>query len=421
MIFHKKTLKNGLRLITIPLKDAKTVSILILVKTGSIYEKKEENGISHFLEHMIFKGTKKRPHTLDISKELDQIGAKFNAFTGKEYMGFYTVVNSRHLDIGLDVLSDMFLNSKIETVEIEREKGVIIEEIKMIYDVPMRYIEDLWEELLFGDQPAGWGIAGMKENIQKITRDMIKKHYLSHFLAKNTVVIMAGDFNEGIVSKKIEKYLKGIKTGEPMKIPVLKDGQTKPKILLHSRKTDQSHFVLGVRAYSFFHPDKYPLALLSVILGGNMSSRLFTRIRERRGLAYYVNTSVESYNDRGYLATAAGVDHKKLEEAIKIILREYRLISENISFEELSKAKEFLKGRMTIELEGPDDFASFVGGEEISTGEILTPESKCDKINKVTLKDVKRVARDIFQNKNLNLAVIGPHKDEKILEKILKL
>jgi len=421
MIFHKKTLENGLRLITVPLKDAKTVSILILVKTGSLYEKKEENGISHFLEHILFKGTVKRPRTIDISRDLDQIGAKFNAFTGKEYMGFYTVVNSQHLDIGLDVLSDMFLNSKMETIEIEREKGVIIEEIKMIYDTPMRYIEDLWEELLYGDQPAGWSIAGTKENIRKSTRQMLKNHYATHFLSKNTVIVIAGDVNEEKILEKTKRYLKGISTGEPMKIPSIREDQSKPKILLNFRKTDQSHFILGVRAYSFFHPDKYSLAILSVILGGNMSSRLFTHVRERRGLAYYVHTSVESYNDRGYLATAAGVDHKKLEEAIKIILREYKSIAGNVSPDELNKAKEFLKGRMTIELEGPDDFASFVGGEEISTGEILTPEQKCDKINKVTLNDVKRVAKDIFKENNLNFTLIGPYKDKKRLEEILKM
>lgn len=420
-MFKKTILKNGLRIITVPLKNAKTVAILIMVKTGSVYEKRTENGISHFLEHMLFKGTKKRPRTIDIAKTLDSIGAKFNALTGKEYMVFYTTVNNKHLDIGLDVLSDMFLNSKLENIEIEREKRVIIEEIKMVHDNPMRYVEDLWENLLYGDQPAGWDIAGTKEIIQTITRKMLFDYYFSQFVAKNTIVVLAGDIDSLDIVSKTKRYLSKINVGVPRQAPKTEERQSAPKSLLYFRKTDQSHLILGVRAYSVFHPDRYALGLLAVILGGNMSSRLFTSIRERRGLAYYVSTSLENYNDRGYLATSAGVDHQKLELTIGLILKEYKGIIRNAAEAELKKAKEFLKGRLSIELEGPDDYASFFGGEEITTGEILTLEQKCAKINRVSLSDIKRVAKDIFQFRKLNLAVIGPHKNRAKFQKILKL
>lgn len=420
-MFQKTVLKNGLRVITVPLKNAKTVAILILVKTGSVYEKKQENGISHFLEHMLFKGTKKRPRAIDISKELDGIGAKFNAFTDKEGMGFYTVVNARHIDIGLDVLSDMFLNSKLEKAEIKREKGVVIEEIKMIYDTPIRYIEDLWEDLLYGDQPAGWDIAGTKESVEKFSREMLTKYYFSQFVASDTIVVLAGKFQEDKAIKKISSYLLKIKKGAPREIPQTIESQKTPKILLHYRKTDQSHLILGVRAYSIFHPDRYALGLLAVILGGNMSSRLFTSIRERRGLAYYVSTSLENYNDRGYLATSAGVDHQRLELTIGLVLREYKRIISDATEAELKKAKEFLKGRLSIELEGPDDYASFVGSQEITTGEILTPEQKCAKIDKVKLSDIKRVAKDIFKPQRLNLTIIGPHKNKERFNRLLRL
>ncbi len=419
-MFKKTILKNGLRIITVPLKNAKTAAILIMVKTGSVYEKKAENGISHFLEHMLFKGTKKRPRTIDIAKTLDSIGAKFNALTGKEYMVFYTTVNNRHLDIGLDVLSDMFLNSKLEQVEIEREKKVIIEEIKMIHDNPMRHVEDLWENLLYGNQPAGWDIAGTEEIIQTITRKMLLGYYSSQFVAKNTIVVLAGNIDSLDIASKTRRYLSKVNVGVPRQIPKTREKQIAPKSLIHFRKTDQSHLILGVRAYSVFHPDRYALGLLAVILGGNMSSRLFTSIRERRGLAYYVSTSLENYSDRGYLATSAGVDHQKLELTIKLILKEYRGIIRDATEAELKKAKEFLKGRLSIELEGPDDYASFFGGEEITTGEILTLEQKCAKIDKVLLSDIKRVARDIFQSKKLNLAIIGPHKNREKFNKLLK-
>jgi len=420
-MYHKATLKNGLRIITVPLKNAKTVAILVLVKTGSVYEKKQESGISHFLEHMLFKGTKKRPRTVDIAKELDKVGAKFNAFTGKEYMGFYTVVNNRHLDIGLDVLSDMFLNSKLEGKEMKREKGVIIEEIKMIHDTPTRFIEDLWESLLYGRQPAGRDIAGTKESVFGLNRQMLKKYYLSQFIASNTAIVLAGNLEREEVSKKIKKYFSMINVGKPRETPKTFENQKIPKISLHFKKTDQTHLTLGVRTYSVFHLDKYVLELLAAVLGGNMSSRLFISVRERKGLAYYVSSQTSYYNDRGYLATSAGVDHQKVDKTIKIILREYKGIIKNITGDELKKAKEFLKGRMSIGLEGPDDYAFFVGGEEITTGEILTPEQIYARIDKVSLGDIKRVARDIFKPKKLNLAVIGPHKDKQKFYKLLKL
>lgn len=422
-MYTKHTFSNGLRLVTAPMKNTKAVTILVLVGAGSNYETKDINGISHFLEHMFFKGTKKRPNTLAIAETLDRVGGQYNAFTGREYTGYWAKVDVKHLHLALDWVSDIFLNSKLEPQEIEREKGVIIEEINMYLDTPIEHISDLWEELLYGNQPAGWPVIGKKEVIAKIKRENFINYLKEHYLAKKTVVIVAGQLDKiksASWRTKIKNYFSKINIGKSEAKKKVIEKQKKPGILVHYKKTDQTHFYLGTRAYNIFDERKYALGLLAVILGGNMSSRLWIRVREREGLAYYISTSAEAYTDHGYLATRAGVDNNRAERAIEIILNEYKKISNRkITPQELKKAKDYIKGATILGLESSDAVASFVGGQEILTDKILTPEEKFAKIETVTVDDIYRVAKDIFRPAKLNLALIGPFKNKNKFKKIL--
>ncbi len=420
-MYKKTTFKNGLRVITIPMENANSVTVLILVGTGSKYETKDINGISHFLEHMFFKGTKKRPTTLKIAETLDMVGGEYNAFTSKEVTGFWAKVDKRHTDVALDWISDMFLNSKFDEKEIEREKGVIIEEVNMYLDTPMAYVGELFENLLYQDQPAGWRVIGEKENILSFNRKKIIDYYKNHYSPENIIICVAGGIEQDKIVPKIQNYFKGIKNGvaEP-KIKV-KENQKEPGILVHHKKTDQTHFCLGVRAYDMFHSQRYALALLSVILGGNMSSRLFIKVRERSGLAYSIHTSVDNSTDTGYLVTQAGIDHKNLEKSVKLIVEEYKnLKDKKITERELQKAKDYIKGAMSLSLDSSDSQASFYGLQELLEKEALSPEEKFKKIDQVSIDDIKTISENIFLPEKINLAIIGPIEEDK-KEKIKKI
>ena len=420
-MYQKRQLKNGVRVITAPMRGTKTATVLVLVGTGSKNETKKNNGISHFLEHMFFKGTKKRPTALDISKEMDRIGGISNAFTGKEVTGFWAKVDNRHLDIAMDVLSDMIINSKFSPVEIKREKGTILEEINMYLDTPAMNIFSLFEKLLYSNQSIGWDTLGTKNNVKNFKRRDFIDYYRNYYTGENTVVVIAGNIKNNDIYKKTEKYFQAVSKSEHSDKLKSYDKQNKPALKLQYKKTDQSHLCLGVRGYSVSHKDKYALDILSVILGGNMSSRLFVKVRERKGLAYAIHTSSENYQEVGYLVTYAGLNNNFLEEAIKIILREYKkLTRKEVGEEEIRRAKDYIKGKSLIALESSDAVANFVGHQEIATGKILTIQEKFAKLEAVTADDLRRVARDIFVNEKLNLALIGPFKNKKRFENILK-
>ena len=421
-MFKKTTLKNGLRIITIPKKNTQSLTVLVLVGTGSKYERKETNGISHFLEHMYFKGTKKRPSATAIAETLDKVGGIYNAFTSEEYTGYFAKVAAQHFELALGWVSDIFLNSLLPEKEIEKEKGVIIEEINMIYDNPMSYVQTLWPKLLYGDQPAGWDVAGTKETVSKMTREKLIDYTEKQYVASNTIVSIAGNFNEPLAIKKVKEFFSKIKTTKPIKKPRVIEQQQKPNLLLHFRETDQTHLCLGVRAFDLFHPKRYVQDLLSVILGGMMSSRLFEKIRAELGIAYYINTNSEENPDTGFLFTQTGIDNKNVEKGILSILKEYKKISQKrVPVSELKKAKDYLKGKTTLLLESSDAQASFYTGQELLEKKILTPEEIFKKIDQVSQDDILKVAKDIFQPQKLNLALIGPFKDKKTFEKLLKI
>jgi len=421
-MYKKTTIKNGLRIITVPMKGTRAVTVLVLVGTGSKYETKKMNGTSHFLEHMFFKGTKKRPNTLKLVEPLDRVGGVYNAFTGKEYTGFWAKVRSDHLDLALDWVSDIYLNSKLEEKEIKKEKGVIIEEINMYLDTPISYIKDLWEKLLYKEQPAGWLIIGGKENILKFKRKDFLNYRKNHYLAQNTIICVAGHIKSEEIAKKIKKHFKAIRRGKPKQKLKVVEKQKESQALIYFKKTDQSHLCLGVRGYDLFHPLRYAQLLLATILGGFMSSRLWISVREREGLAYYIRTSSQNTTDTGYLVTQAGVDHQKVREVINLILKEYKKLKKRkITRSELQKAKDNLKGTLSLSLESSDVQASFYAGQELLTGKILTPQKQFSKIDKVTVNDILKVAKDIFKPEKLNGVIIGPFKKKEKIKRILRI
>lgn len=421
MKFSKKVLKNGLRVITVPMKDNPTVTVLVLVEAGSKYETKEVNGISHFLEHMCFKGTMKRPQAIDISKELDSLGSQYNAFTAQEYTGYYAKSDARHFRKIFDVVSDIYLNSTFPDAEMQKEKGVIIEEMNMYEDMPQRHVQDLMMKLLYGDQPAGWNIAGEKKNILNMKREDFTAYKNKHYLPEATVLIVAGQVTEREVMSEANKIFGKIPRGKKGQKLKTKDIQDKPQALINFKKTDQTHFVLGVRTYDLFSEKNVVLSLLGGVLGGGMSSRLFIKLREEMGAGYYVRAYNDAYTDHGFLQISAGVNNQRIDEVLTAVLEECKkLKNQKVSEEELDKVKEYLIGNMKLSLESSDDIANFFGGQELLKREILDAPEKIKKIRKVTADQIQVLAKDIFKNNKLNLALIGPFKDSKRFLKILK-
>jgi predicted Zn-dependent peptidase len=422
MNYKKTTLPNGLRILTVPMKNTETVTVVVMVGVGSRYETEKEAGLSHFIEHMMFKGTEKRPTTLDIAGELDSVGGEYNAFTSKDKTGYYAKVDAKHMDTAMDVISDMYLNSKIEEEEIQREKGTIIQELNMYEDTPLMSIGDVFETLLYDGNYLGREIIGYKKTISSFDRKNFIDYKNRFYVANDTVICIAGKFDEKDAMKKVKNCFSRMPKGKKPSFSIVKEKQARPRLRMKYKETDQTHLILGNRTFDYNHKDRFVLGLLAIILGGNMSSRLFIEVRERRGLAYRVSTGTESYADCGYLATQAGVDHQKLEETIKTILNEYRKIAtEKVSRKELQNAKDFIKGKSVMGFESSDEVAMFFVDQEIKKRKIMTLPEIFEKIDKVTESDILRAAKDVFQNRKLNLAVIGPHKNGKKLEKILKL
>jgi predicted Zn-dependent peptidase len=420
MQIKKTILKNGLRVITVPMKDSPAVTVLVMVEAGSKYETRNISGLSHFLEHMCFKGTQRRPKAIDISRELDSIGAQYNAFTSHEFTGYYAKSDARHTDIILDVVSDMYLNPVFDVKEIEKEKGVIIEEINMYEDMPYRKVSNLFMNLLYGDQPAGWAIAGTKETVMAMKREDFVDYRGKHYVSGATTIVVAGKFDEKGMLADIEKRFEGVHEGEKHGKTKVLEEQKKPQILAHYKKTDQMHLVVGVRSCDIFSEHIPALKVMGSVLGGGMSSRLFQKLREEMGVGYYVSADNDNYTDHGLFEVAAGIDNARLIEVVKAILAELKKIKDvPIPEDELKKAKDYLTGSMYLGLESSDSVAEFCGYQEILKKEVISPDELAARLNEVTVDDIRAVAEKIFQNKNLNIALVGPVKDTTELEEVL--
>ncbi|MBF8250122.1 MAG: processing protease [Candidatus Levybacteria bacterium] len=415
---------NGLRVLTIPMPSFESATVMVMVGAGSRYETKLNSGISHFLEHMAFKGTEKRPTAMEISSLIDGMGGEFNASTGKEVTAFYIKSAADKVELSLDVLSDMLKNSKLDSAEIEKEKGVIAEEINMYEDSPMRNIGDVYERLTYGDTPLGWNIAGEKDIVRKITREDFLSYMKTLYSPHNMTIVFAGGIDSKKAVELAEKYLGGMQRFDTLRYDLYQEKQTKPEFFLKTKKTEQVHIAIGFKTVKSDHPDKYPLEVLASILGGGMSSRLFHEVREKRGLGYYVGTSAESYQDAGSFVTTAGIDPKRVKEAIKIMLEEHKKIQNSkfrIQNSELKKAKEFLKGHMVLGLENSRSVAYYYAAQELLEKEIDNPDQIMRKIDAVTVEQIEKAAKKYFVEAGLNMAIIGNFSSGQEFEKLLHL
>jgi len=417
----KKVLKNGMRIIVIPMKESLTVTTLVLVEAGSKYETKEINGISHFLEHMLFKGTKKRTYK-DISRDLDSLGSLSNAFTWYEFTGYYVKARNKNFNKIIDVISDIYLNSELPKEEIEKERGVITAEIGMNEDLPQRNVRVVLDKLMYGDQPAGWSILGTKENIKKITREDFIKYREKHYVAEKTIVVVAGNINTKEVIKKIQNKFIDINTNHGFKKNKTVEKQIKPRLFIQNKKTDQAHLILGFKSFNNKSKKDHVVKTLATILGNGMSSRLFEKLREEMGVAYYVGSYNYSQSDIGSFRIFAGVNPSYVKEVLKVISEELKKIKTKlVSEKEINKAKEYLIGNTMMDLESSDSVASWYGEQEILGLELETPEGESKKIKKVTAKKIQNIAKEIFQNNKMSLAIIGPLKNDKNLLRYMKL
>ncbi len=406
-----KKFNNGLRAMVAPMKSTEAATVLVLVNTGSVYEEKRISGVSHFLEHLFFKGTKRRPTAGEVNRALDSLGAEHNAFTSQEVTGFWVKSAAKHIGKSIDIVSDILINPLFPAGEIDKERGVILQELNMYQDMPQRNVMDVFDELMYGDQPAGWDVGGTPETVSGITRPDILQYKNSHYLASNALVVVAGNINSGDIFSKINKAFANMPRGKAPKMKPVKFRQLEPRVKIKYKESDQTHLVLGMPAYNIFDERKYAMSLLGVILGGNMSSRLFMEIREKLGLTYYIRAQAHSSTYGGEFFANAGVPHKDLERAVKKMAAIFSQAHKSgVSERELRFAKEYLRGTMALSFESSDEVATFYGEQAMFQKEILSPDAILDKMERISKDEIKAVAADILNPRRLNLAVIGPHK-----------
>ncbi len=419
---RKIVLPNGLRVVLVPQASSLAASVLVLVEAGSEYETRRLNGISHFLEHMTFKGTALRPRPGMIAEEFAALGAQSNAFTSQEFTGYWAKAEAKKLKKIMEIVTDLYLHPLLAPEEIEKERGVIVEELNMYEDTPTRKVQDLLLALLYGDQPAGWDVVGTRENVRRFTRDDFAAYRRARYVTSGTVVVIAGRFDEKAVLARIRAAFGGLPRRRRAPKEKTRERQTKPGLLVRYKKSDQGHLVLGFRAFDLFDRRRYALRVLADVLGGGMHSRLWKKIREELGAAYYLGADAELSLDHGFFEIAAGVDHAKVETVLRAVIDECRMLRDTlVPADELARTKDHMAGSIILGLETADELASFYGGEEILTGTLLPPEKIIDRIRKTTAEEVRAAARDVFRNEKMNLAAIGPYRagEKKKLSKIL--
>ncbi|MCD6109487.1 insulinase family protein [bacterium] len=418
---HKKhTLDSGLRIITEKLESTKAVTVLVLAGAGSRYETKDINGISHFLEHMFFKGAKKYKNTKEVSETIDSIGGEFNAFTGKEYAGYYVKVASDHLETAMDVLADMLVHARFDPKEIDKERGVILEEYHMYQDTPMYQIGWDFERLMFGDQPLGWDQIGLPAFIKSVKQKQFRDYKKKLYTPDNIVLTISGDIDHKEGKELAEKYFTFNKGKKAYDFKSLEPLKKEERVYLHEKKTEQAHVIVGAKSHPETHTDHWTEKLLGIVLGGNMSSRMFLSVREAKGLCYYISTHSDNFIDAGIFSTGAGVQLGRIDEAITGILEEYEKIRlKKIPEEELQKAKNFMKGKMILSLEDSEQYAHLLGKYELLHNKTLSPQAIMKEIDKVTTEDIHRVAKDLLKPENMKVGVIGPYDNKERFKKLL--
>ena len=418
-MFTVSRLSSGLPILTAPTDGTAAITVLVFAGAGSRYEKRSRRGISHFLEHMFFKGGDKYRSAAEVSMAIDAVGGDFNAFTGKEYAGYYVKVAAEEVELACDVLSDMLLHARFPAEEIEKERGVIMEEYRMYQDTPMYQAGWDFETLVYGDQPLGWDTIGTEEVIRSVKQEDFTKHKNDLYTPDNLVVAFAGHIDEKKAKQLATKYFGAIEGKKKGAFAPVKPHKEK-QIGLTTKQTEQAHLVFGVEGVSALDDDHFTQRLLAIILGGSMSSRMFLRIREARGLCYYISTSTDNYLDTGLLSTRAGVDQARLHEAIAAIRHEYELCAaEGFTKEELRRAKDFLKGKTTLAMEDSEERAHFFGKQQLLYPKVRDIEEYFNEFEKVTLGQLNSLAHRLLTPDRFRLVVIGKEKDEQKLEKLL--
>jgi len=420
-VYTKTVLDNGLRVITSVMPHTRSVCLAFLVGAGSCYENEEDAGISHFAEHMYFKGTKRRPTAKEISQDVEGVGGIINAGTDKEMTVFWCKVADAHFPVALDVLSDLLCNSRFDSNDIEQECRVIIEEINMNMDIPQQRVNMLIDELLWPNQPLGREIIGSKETVASTTRERMLRYIRHRYLPNDTVVSIAGNIQPDEALARIEALFHDWSAGQVSEGYVTNSGQATPRLRIEHKNSEQVHLCLGVHGFSRFHPRRFALDLLNTAFGVGMSSRLFTEIREKKGLAYDIHSYVEHFLNSGSFAIYAGVDINKAETAIATVVEEIAKLRQGITADELRRAKELSKGRLQLRLEDSQNVALWLGGQELARREILDIDEVISIIEAITEDELKQVAQEILIDNGLNLAVVGPVKKEEPLLNLLKL
>jgi predicted Zn-dependent peptidase len=416
------TLNNGTRVLVVPNSQSPSVTAAVLVQAGTAYESKSINGLSHFLEHMYFKGTQRRPRAIDISTEFESLGAVYNAFTSRDLTGYYAKVAWPNTEKIMDLISDMYLNPLFSSGEIEKEKGVIIEEINMYEDQPQAKVGQLIERVMYGNQPAGWAVSGTKENIRKMKRDDFIDYREKHYIGSKTIIILAGNITFKKAKVLAEKYFNSVKKGKIIKSSRVTDIQKSPKIDSLYKELDQSHLILAFKAFPATSQKRFALGVMADVLGGGMSSRLFQKVREELGAAYYIGASTNLYATHGYLEISAGVNHSKVYQATEAIIDQLRDVAKNgITSRELAHVKEHRIGTFMLSLETSSDMAFYYGEQEAENSRILSPSQAILKLKSVTKGQVARLAKEILQNNRLNFSIIGPYRSADKFKKILYL
>ncbi len=421
-MYRKTALDNGLRIITSPMPNTRSVCICIFMGTGSRYEADDQAGLSHFVEHLCFKGTERRPTAKDIAEAIDGVGGILNGGTDKELTAYWVKVARPHFGLALDLLVDMLRNSRFDATDIENERKVIIEELNMCLDSPQSRVDMLIDETVWPDQPLGRDVAGSKETVAAIDRSMIVGYVAGNYLPNNTVVAVAGDIDHDEVVESVSGILNDWPRGAAAAWASSMNDQTSSRFVAETRRTEQAHLSLAVRGIPHDHPDRFALDLLNLVLGEGMSSRLFLEIRERLGLAYEIHSHISHFHDSGSVNVCAGVDPRSVEQTIEAILRELvKLRDERISDAEISKARELGKGRLLLRMEDTRSVAGWIGGQELLTGNIRTVDEVVAILDTVTAEDLQRVARELFRTDKLSLALVGPSRGRKRVERLLSL
>lgn len=421
-MFTRATLPNGVRILTAQMPYVRSVSLAYYFSVGSRYEGEEQSGISHFIEHMFFKGSEQYPTAQSISETIDGVGGVLDAETGKEVTVYSARVASRHFDLAMGLIADMVRHPRFEPDEVEKEQRVILEELSMYMDTPQDWVGVLADEVVWPGLPLGREVVGTKETVQAMTREAVVDYYKSHYVPGNLVLSVAGDVSHERVMAVATALLGD---WQPAEVPRWQPSPAPldvPRVLLQRRETEQTNFCLMTRGIPHKHPDHYTLVLLNAILGDSMSSRLFYEVRERQGLAYDVSSSPSSYHDTGTMVVYAGVDPERTSAALEAILAQLaRMRDEPVSAAELTRAKEYTKGRMALRLEDSGSIASWLGGHETLLGEIPTLDEVMALLDAVTAEDIQRVARELFREEWLRLALIGPHDDAAEFDRLLRL